>query len=157
MTERGKTDGVDFTWLCFISPTDRQRVFCFDLLTGRPKWKNDETSLTGIPREDSLFVGCVDSDAVLLVGTDRIRAVDVESGKTKWATPTQDYGKPSGYGFATRSHYFAPTTTRNILKVDLATGSIDAVVTSSEILGNLVNFATMLSRIVLVASVYSAK
>ena len=136
-----KDGGVQITrGSVLISPTDRQKLFCFDLLTGKPRWRNNETSEIGIPRDDSLLVGTVHNANVILVGKKRIRAVAIETGESIWATKTNEYGNPSGYGYATESHYFAPTTKRKILKVNLETGKIEGVVQTSEIPGNLINF-----------------
>ncbi len=69
-------------------------LYCLSLIDGKLLWK--------CPREDDLYVACVDRDKVVLVGRSGVRARRLADGKPAWGGRTvafPDNSMPSGRGF----------------------------------------------------------
>lgn len=121
------------------TPVDRQELICLDLFTGEPAWTNEEGRPKATwPRNDSVYVGCVDSGRIVLVGVTSTRAVDIRTGEEVWNIDTLGYGRPSGRGYANRGAYFYPTTDRRLIKIDVQEGVVADEVRSRNVLGNLI-------------------
>lgn len=124
---------------CVIfTPVDRQELICLDLLTGQPKWKNEALPTPSIPRKDSLFVGCVVDQHIVLIGRSTVRSVNLQTGKLNWELNSDSMGRPSGRGYSNRQHYYLPMTSSKLLQIDIQTGDIDKVVRTNGNLGNLI-------------------
>lgn len=92
-------------------PDDSRFVHCVDLRTGLNLWKS--------PREDGLYVACVDDRSALIVGRSRCRALSIAGGSLVWAAR---FGTPAGTGVATDTAYLLPLEDGRVLGIDLARG-----------------------------------
>lgn len=119
------------------TPVDRRELVCLDLASGRPLWTK-EKSLPWIQREESLFVGAVDKQRLLLVELDSMRAVDMRTGEIAWRVDTAKYGHPSGRGYSNDGFYFQPTTFAKLIQVNMQTGEVIKSIKTDGVLGNLV-------------------
>lgn len=113
----------------FVTPTDSNSLYCLDALEGNLLWS--------VPREDDLYLACVHRNAVVLVGREKIHALDVNDGEELWTIPIS---RPSGRGYLANDRYFVPLSTAAIACVDVARGELLATVPSdySRVPGNLV-------------------
>ena len=114
-----------------VTPVKSDELHCLDLLSGRLVWK--------IPRDEALFVACVDDGTVLLIGKDRIQGLRLESGEPAWpAQSIPSGGMPSGRGFLSGGSYYLPTTAEELLRIDVRTGQLAKPLGTRGVLGNLV-------------------
>ncbi|HSG70470.1 MAG TPA: PQQ-binding-like beta-propeller repeat protein, partial [Planctomycetaceae bacterium] len=113
----------------FITPTDSNSLYCLDAMQGKLLWS--------VPREDDLYLACVHHNAAVLVGREKIHALDVNNGEELWAIPIS---RPSGRGYLAGNRYFVPLSTAAIACVDVAQGELLATVPSdyARVPGNLV-------------------
>lgn len=116
-----------------VTPVNSDRLHCIDLMTGKLAWKPKK-------RGKSLFVAAVHESNIMLVGEDQIEALRLSDGKPAWPSPVKfaPDGMPSGQGYRTGSKYYLPTTTPELLTIDLATGQIVGRAKTTTALGNLV-------------------
>jgi len=119
----------------FTSPHARS-LFCLNLRTGAKLWSQ--------PRgEDDVYLACIHSGKVLVVGKRSARAIDLATGQTAWTVET---GMPSGFGAASGNLYFLPlresakSKEPEICAIDLALGRVIAHTPSRKkiVPGNLV-------------------
>lgn len=122
----------------FFTPVEAQDLICVDLHNGYPAWKDGNAETAKFQRYDSLFLACVEQGLAILVGESSVRAVSVQKGKQVWETKIERHGKPSGRGYANNGCYFFPTTSQELLQVNLTTGKIVKSVRTDGVLGNLV-------------------
>ncbi len=118
-----------------LSPPESKELHCLDLVTGELVWK--------IQRSKSLWVAGVHDGKVLVVGNSHLMALDLADGKPVWPRGNLKLPKgalPSGRGFFSKSKYYLPLTSAEVVAVDLETGSIDGQSTSrdGQVLGNLI-------------------
>ena len=100
----------------FVTPRDSEQLLCIDLLTGEHVWPS------GIPRSDGLFLAAVTAERVIVVGRKSVRAYLFDNGTADWSTAIDT---PAGRGFQTGNHYFLPTATGEVLKLNVETGAIE--------------------------------
>ncbi len=122
-----------------LTPVESNHLLCLDLLTGKPKWE---------PRErkgdlsDMLYVACIREGQAVLVGKQRVLAIRLDNGEPAWQEPVslrQEEGEmPSGRGFLTGQHYFLPTTSQELVQIDLQAGEIVERTKTGHLLGNLI-------------------
>ncbi|MBN2021443.1 MAG: PQQ-binding-like beta-propeller repeat protein [Pirellulales bacterium] len=117
------------------SPSDSQWLFCLNLMDGKPLWQ--------IAPSNDLYVACVRSGKVVLVGARQVRAVNLADGEPAWdgrAIELPDESLPSGQGFASGEYYYLPTTAGAVLAIDLAQGRIARSVAARDgaVPGNLI-------------------
>ena len=120
------------------TPVETQQMVCVDLQTGYSLWNTGHQSTAVLPRNDSLFLACVENGNAILVGETSIRAIDLNTGRERWQTPTTQHGKPSGRGYANNGFYYYPVTTRQMLQVNLNDGQIVKSIRTNGVLGNLI-------------------
>lgn len=118
---------------CVIAtPVESADLHCLDLLTGKPRWP-------AIPRDDMLYLACVHAGKAILVGKSKVKAVNLADGKNGWpAVLDLATDSPSGRGYYSGSHYYLPTTSQQLLKIDLAKGEIVSRAKTEVTLGNLI-------------------
>ncbi|MBN2217204.1 MAG: PQQ-binding-like beta-propeller repeat protein, partial [Pirellulales bacterium] len=117
------------------TPPDSDEIHCLDLLDGKPIWKK--------PRDDGLYLAAVWNDAVVLVGMNRVRALSLADGKPAWGgrvIALPDGSVASGQGFRSGRHYYLPTSSAQLLVLDLESGVIEQSLDSASgtVPGNLV-------------------
>ncbi len=117
-----------------LTPVESKQLHCLDLLTGKPRWEP-------IDRDGMLFVGGVHKGVVLLVGTDRCRGISLETGEPAWESDLElGAAHPSGRGFLTGRYYYLPTTSSELLKIDVLEGRVVQSVKTDLVLGNLISY-----------------
>jgi len=102
-----------------VAPSDSPSLHCLSLLEGKPLWQ--------ISRAGDLYVACVESGRVVLVGPRRIRAVHLADGSPAWdarVVELPEESLPSGQGFASHGQYYLPLSSAEVLVIDLAEGRI---------------------------------
>jgi outer membrane protein assembly factor BamB len=129
-----------------LTPTDSDYLICLDLVTGKLIWKQTRRV---DPLADMLYIAAVHDGKVVLVGKNRVAALNLADGQplTKaWAEPLMlESGEmPSGRGYQTGDVYFLPTTKGDLLKIDLAKGEILKRTNVGRTLGNLVAYKDQL-------------
>ncbi len=99
----------------FITPTDSDELHCLDLADGEAFWT--------VPRDRAVFLAGADRQRAVLIGPERIDAIDVTDGKPAWKEavliPT-----PAGRGVWMQDRYSLPLATGEIATVDLVQGRI---------------------------------
>ena len=121
-----------------FTPVESQSLICVDLQTGSPAWMSGDTPSAKFPRKDALFLACVENGSAVLVGENSLSSFDIQTGKPGWEFKLDGHGKPSGRGYANSGNYFLPTTSEELLQVNLSKGKLVRTVRTNGILGNLV-------------------
>jgi hypothetical protein len=119
-----------------VTPADSDQLHCINLLDGKEAWKP-------VARGDNLFVGGVQGGTILVVGRRQVQGLELIDGQPSW--PAQPLGEegtgvPSGRGFQSGGHYYLPLSSAEVIKIDLADGTIKSRAKSRKgyVLGNLV-------------------
>jgi outer membrane protein assembly factor BamB len=109
---------------------DSQRLICLDLLDGTLRWPPRD-------RGETLYVGGVFDELVLLVGARQVEGVSLADGRTVWTVPID---QPSGRGVRSGRLYHLPLTTGEIATLDISQGRLLArsSMRSGHPLGNLI-------------------
>ena len=120
-----------------VTPADSDYLHCVNLVDGKETWK--------VPRGERLYVGGVYRDTVVVIGPQEIHGLKLADGQAAWPSQPiggESGGVPSGRGFLSAGHYYLPLSTAEVIKIDLADGTIDARVKSRKgfVPGNLVCF-----------------
>ena len=117
-----------------LTPIESDQLFCLNLIDGKLLWKQD--------RGENVYVGCVQNGNALLVGRKQVQAIKLSDGKLAWSHPLElpAGGMPSGRGFLSEGAYYLPLSSAEVLKIDLAGGTIAgrAKSTKGYIPGNLI-------------------
>ncbi|MCA9148427.1 MAG: PQQ-binding-like beta-propeller repeat protein, partial [Planctomycetales bacterium] len=140
-----------------LSAVEADELICLDLLTGERRWQKE--------RESLLYVACIDNGIAMVVGSDSVVGFDLTTGDRRWELPLNGSGEgqqrnelTAGQGFLTPDHqYFLPTS-RRLIKIEVATGLINAEQATPEPLGNLVGLRDQLMSLTptTVSSYYQA-
>ncbi len=118
---------------CVIAtPVESAELHCLDLLTGKPRWP-------AIPRDEMLYLACVHEGKAILAGKNRVKAVKLSDGTSAWPESIDLASDiPTGRGYYSGAHYYLPTSTQQLLKIDLATGKVVSRAKTEVTLGNLI-------------------
>ena len=117
-----------------VTPIESERLFAFDLLTGRQLW-------TEIPRGSMRYLAGVRDGKIILAGTRHLQAIDLRSGRPVWEWQMQDAASDeqiAGIGAFGGDLYYVPTTQSRIVAVDVTTGQTEEVQRTDYSLGNMV-------------------
>lgn len=117
-----------------LTPIESDRCVVVDLLTGRNRFAPDV-------RLHEFYVAGIRDDQFLVVGPDGVVARSIADGRDVWSTPTDMLptgGQVAGRGVFSPDAYFLPTTTNELLEIDLADGSIRSRRNVRFPLGNLI-------------------
>ncbi|MGA2064712.1 MAG: PQQ-binding-like beta-propeller repeat protein [Thermoguttaceae bacterium] len=119
-----------------LTPPETDALFCLNLADGQPAWPP-------VPRQDDLYLACVHRGAAVLAGTGHVRAIRLADGKPAWdgrKIALADGARPSGRGFYSGNRYFLPTSSAEVVAIDLDRGAVAQVVKSRKgyVPGNLV-------------------
>jgi outer membrane protein assembly factor BamB len=118
-----------------VTPVESDQIFCLDLTSGKELWKQD--------REDHLYVACVHDGRVVLVGRERVGALNLSDGQRAWPDVELPPGSmPSGRGFASGDDYYLPLSSAEVAKINIQAGQMTerARSRSGNIPGNLIAF-----------------
>ncbi len=118
-----------------VTPVESDQVYCLHLASGKELWKRN--------RGKNLYVACIHDGRVVLVGREKVTALNLSNGEP--AGPGIDLpagSLPSGRGFYNGKEYFLPLTTAEVARIDLAAGQIveRARSRSGAVPGNLICF-----------------
>lgn len=117
-----------------VSPVESNELHCLNLLDGKPVWKQ--------PRQEDLYLACVEQGKVVLVGRRYLRALRLSDGQEAWpgklALP--EGSVPSGRGYLAGAVYYVPMSSAEVMAVDVAQGRTLRTVKSRDnvVPGNLV-------------------
>ena len=114
------------------TPVESSKLICLDLLTGKPQWKP-------LTRSKDLYVACVNQGTIVIVGEQKISAINMASGEGVWEE-TVDIrpGIVNGRGFLADQTYFVPTHTKELWEIDIQTGNVIDKTKLQKTLGNLI-------------------
>jgi outer membrane protein assembly factor BamB len=117
-----------------LTPVDSSELHCLNVVDGELAWK--------IPREDGLYIACVDQGTVLIVGRGQVRGVKLSDGTPAWQQAKVELpsgGLPSGRGFFSDGTYYLPLSTAEVIGVDVASGKLQRSLSRrGSVPGNLV-------------------
>jgi outer membrane protein assembly factor BamB len=119
-----------------VTPVDSDQLHCIDLLDGK-SWK--------VARGDNLYLACVYKGVALVIGRDHAIGLRLDDGKQAWPPVKlagETPGVPSGRGFQSAGHYFIPLSSAEVVKLDVAAGTIQSRTRSrgGYVPGNLISF-----------------
>lgn len=117
-----------------LTPVESEQAYCLDLMTGEALW--DEP----LEREEMIYLATVQDGRMILVGKSEVRAVDLKNASVAWKLALDDYGIPSGRGYASDGHFYLPTYNSLLVKIDLETGQVQRTVETERVLGNLITY-----------------
>jgi outer membrane protein assembly factor BamB len=121
-----------------LTPPESQQLHCLDLLSGKARW-------SPIARDDMLFVACVHQGKIILVGRNRVKAINLADGKPAWASEIKLEGEAVvGRGYYSDRYYYLPASGQQIFKIDLDVGTIAGRAQTEIELGNLVCYQDQL-------------
>ncbi|QEG21916.1 outer membrane protein assembly factor BamB family protein [Mariniblastus fucicola] len=124
--------------MVYLTPVLSRELICLDLDNGEGVWYEEDGFLPRkVERESSLYLAGINQGQLILVGSRNVRAIDSFSGVETWRLPLAADDLPSGRGYIGVDSLFLPTTSRKILRIDLADGKIAESVGTGRILGNL--------------------
>jgi outer membrane protein assembly factor BamB/predicted negative regulator of RcsB-dependent stress response len=101
------------------SPDVHTELHCLNLVDGKLLWKR--------PREEGLYVACVDAGTALVVGRTHLRSYRLADGSSGWpqeTMPLPSGSLPSGRGFFNGERYYLPLNSAEVAAVDFKTGAI---------------------------------
>jgi outer membrane protein assembly factor BamB len=121
------------------TPVESEHLYCLNLIDGKLQWKID--------RKNNLYVACVDSGHVILVGHNGVTAYSLTELDAKknmpleiWSVELSGGSMPTGRGFYSGHSYFLPLSSAEVVEIDLAKGQIVNRAKSrlGEVPGNLI-------------------
>ena len=117
-----------------ITPVETDRLFCFDALSGQQRFPEQS-------RIHARYLAGIRGDRYFVVGTDQMRAFDLQTGEPVWAT-SRELVAPgqqiSGRGVFGDGEYLLPTSSNELIRVSLQDGSVRQRRATRYPLGNLV-------------------
>jgi len=128
-------DGV-----ALLTPVESDKLLCFDLdlAGGKPRWERKRDG----DLADALYVAAIYHSKAIVIAKHSVLALEMKDGQPAWASPVAlDAAQgemPSGRGFRSGNSYFLPTTTSNLVRIDLDKGSITGRMRTDVPLGNLI-------------------
>jgi outer membrane protein assembly factor BamB len=114
-----------------LTPVESQELHCLDLLTGQAKWPAQ-------PRDEMLYVACVYEGNIVLVGSNKLKAIRLADGQSAWTLPLEAGSEPTGRGFLTEGHYYLPLAGEQLARIDLSEGKIVSRAKTEAPLGNVI-------------------
>jgi outer membrane protein assembly factor BamB len=117
-----------------LTPVDSTELHCLQLVNGQLAWK--------IPREEGLYIGCVDEGTILIIGRGLVRGVKLSDGSPAWPQASVELpagALPSGRGFFNNGVYYLPLSTAEVVSIEVATGKLQRSLSRrGSVPGNLV-------------------
>ncbi len=116
-----------------ITPVDSDQLYCLDLLTGEELWSCDRSGM--------LYLGCVHEGRAVLVGPHEVTALRLSDRKPAWSPasiPIPSDGLSRGRGLYAGHYFYLPTSTQQLLAIDLDAGRLTAAIKTDQVLGSLV-------------------
>jgi outer membrane protein assembly factor BamB len=99
-----------------VSPVESNELYCLNLLDGKLAWKQ--------PRQDDLYLACVEQGKVILAGRHALRALRLADGEEAWPAKLvlPEGSVPSGRGYLGNRMYYLPLSSAEVLVVDVSQG-----------------------------------
>ena len=116
-----------------VAPVDSDQLYCLDLMTGGEIWSCN--------RGGMLYLGCVHEGRVVLVGPREVTALRMSDRKPAWSPASLEIpsdGLSRGRGLCAGHFYYLPTSTKQLLAIDLDDGRLATAIKTDHVLGNLV-------------------
>jgi outer membrane protein assembly factor BamB len=116
-----------------VAPVDSDQLYCLDLLTGEEIWSCDRSGM--------LYLGCVHEGRVVLVGAHEVTALRMTDRKPAWSPASLQIpsdGLSRGRGLCAGHYFYLPTSSKQLLAIDLDDGRLAATLKTDHVLGNLV-------------------
>ncbi len=99
------------------TPREERHLYCVDLFTGERLWQ--------LPKSQYLYLAGVYDGNALLVKSDGVTALSLETGTTQKTIPfANGEERPSGVGVLSGDRYFLPVNSGKLLEIDLKQGRI---------------------------------
>ncbi len=117
-----------------MTPIESDRLFALSLLTGEEKFSEK-------PRIKMRYLAGVRAGKIVIVGSNQVRALDLQTGESVWSTPSDwlTAGQQvSGVGVFGEGDYLVPTTSNQLVRLSLANGSVLERRSTRFPLGNLI-------------------
>jgi outer membrane protein assembly factor BamB len=115
-----------------LLPVESEELFCLDSASGKLLWS--------CPRDEMLFIAGVADDKVILAGEQGLYARNLQNGKSAWREERVEIpGKAllAGRGILAGNYYYLPSSTRELVTVDLRAGRVVGQIPTKGELGNL--------------------
>lgn len=119
------------------TPVESNEIHCLNLVDGKLLWKRS--------RQDDLYLACEHQGKVVLVGKQRVRALNLDDGQAAWSIDLPSGSRPSGTGYLSEGVYYVPLSSAEIMAIDVKAGRVDNVSKSrrGSVPGNLVCYKGM--------------
>jgi outer membrane protein assembly factor BamB len=117
-----------------FTPIEGDHLHCLDILTGKPIWSPRV-------RESKIAqLACVEKNKIVLVGSQKVQALDIATGREAWKCDLASGGVPVGRGITTADKLFLPLSSGAVWQIDLQSGAAEGVARArgGALLGNLV-------------------
>ena len=117
-----------------LTPVESDRMIVADTVTGQDRF-------TPQPRGRNLYLAGIRGNQYIIVRADRVMAYELETGIELWSTPVdmmRSGQRVSGRGVFGQSSYFLPTTTDELIEINLASGQVASRRNVRYPLGNLI-------------------
>jgi len=114
------------------TPIESNEIHCLNLVDGKLLWKQ--------ARQEDLYLACEHQGQVILVGKQRVRALNLANGQATWSIDFPTGSRPSGTGFLSGDIYHIPLSSAAVMAVDVKTGRLESIAKSrrGSVPGNLV-------------------
>jgi len=116
-----------------LSPVGSRQLICLDLQTGDLIWKAACSS--------GIYIAGIHRNKAVAVASNGLHAWDLQTGRVVFddiELPLSDETAPAGRGFFSGDHYYLPTKSKQILKVDVERMTIAGRIPTGSQLGNIV-------------------
>jgi outer membrane protein assembly factor BamB len=117
-----------------FSPVESNELHCLNLVDGKLIWKQ--------PRQEDLYLACVERGQAVLVGRRYLRAVRMTDGQEAWKgkLTLPEGSVPSGRGYLAAGIYYVPLSSSEVMAVDVSQGRPVRTIKSREnvVPGNLI-------------------
>ncbi|MEX1228716.1 MAG: PQQ-binding-like beta-propeller repeat protein [Planctomycetaceae bacterium] len=98
-----------------FTPPEEPTLVCLNLQNGALLWQQ--------PKGNSLYLAGVAGDKAILVGTDHVTALSLDSGNEVWKMPLDEAdGHPCGQGAIAGGRFYLPLQSGQLLTIDTAAG-----------------------------------
>ncbi len=100
-----------------FTPVGSNKLFGLSLMDGSELWEP-------VDRGDALYVGGVYQGRAVLVGSEQVRAVQLDTGRVVWSTRFPQQRQPAGRGYLAGDRYVVPLNDGLVAQVAFDTGDI---------------------------------
>ncbi len=114
-------------------------LICLDAESGASGWRRGGTGVRVMRTENKdLYVAGIFRNQAILVGLNKVRGIDLNTGKQNFVVDFSEHGVMSGRGYIGRDSLYLPATNNSVVKIDLLGAKIDNVAFTDVMPGNIV-------------------